>query len=348
MQRRFVLGVAVSAVLLAGLFLKVPLGGVRDAFEAAAPRGLALAVAMHLGILCMKAMRWHVVLQALPHPRPAPDRARRWLTFDALFFGYFGNYVLPAKLGELGRSLLYSRRAAVPFSSVLATIVFERLLDAVTLVSFAYGALWLLPLPDVVPDWLLVGARAGGTVGMLGLVGLWVATRVLPVEAPGGEDGLKGKVVHAVFGLLASFREGLSILRDPRRAAVSALWTVSIWLVECVSFWICLEAFGVDVLPSGAVLWVVAASFAAAAPAAPGGLGVHQWVSVLILAPYGVPESTATAASLVVTFSFIFWVVPIGLFGFWRQGLSPAQLRADLEANSGQEPAAVSPGSPAP
>ena len=39
----------------------------------------------------------------------------------------------------------------------------------------------------------------------------------------------------------------------------------------------------------------------------------------------------ATAASLVVTFSVILWVVPLGLLGLWRQGMSTAELRAELE-----------------
>ncbi len=330
MKRRFALGLLVSAVLLVLLFVKVEPAAIANAFAEAAPLGVAAAVLLHLLILSMKAARWGVVLGAVPHPPPEPGPARRWLTFDALFFGYFGNYVLPAKLGEIGRAVLYGKRSGVPVSSVLATIVVERLLDAVMLISIFYLSILFLPLPPDLPDWVPLSARLVGSCALIGLAGVWLGMRWLPdtLQWRGPLPGL----VHKVFGLLLAFREGLSVLREPRRAAKATAWTLSIWLLECVAFWVLLHAFGLDTLMTGAVAQVTASSFAIAAPSAPGGLGIHQWVTVLVLAPFGVPESTATAASLVVTFSVILWVVPLGLLGLWRQGTSPGELRADVDA----------------
>ena len=330
MKRRFVLGVAVSGALLLLLLLKVEPAAIVQAYSDAAPLGLIIAIGLHLVILTMKAARWGVVLGAVPHPPAEPSPARRWLTFDALFFGYFGNYVLPAKLGEVGRALLYGKRAKVPVSSVLATILVERLLDAITLISIFYLSVLLMPLPEGLPDWVLLSARLVGSCALIGLAGVWLGMRWLPEELrwTGPLEGL----VRRVFGVLCTFREGLSVLREPVRAAKATAWTAAIWLLECASFLILLRAFGLDVLASGAVIQVAASSFAIAAPSAPGGLGIHQWVTVLVLAPFGVPESTATAASLVVTFSVVLWVVPLGLLGLWRQGTSAAELRAELDA----------------
>jgi glycosyltransferase 2 family protein len=329
LKGRFAAGVVVSTVLLVLLFWKVEPAAIVQAYSEAAPIGLVVAVVLHFVILTMKAARWQVVLGAVPHPPAEDTHARRWLTFDALYFGYFGNYVLPAKLGEVGRAVLYGRRAGVPVSSVLATILVERLLDAVTLISIFYAAVLLLELPPGLPDWVLLSARLVGAGALIGLAGVWLGMRWLPDELS-WTGPLKG-LVQKVFGLLLTFREGLSILREPARAAKAIVWTASIWLLECFAFWVLLWAFGLDALVSGAVTQVAASSFAIAAPSAPGGLGIHQWVTVLVLAPFGVSESTATAASLVVTFSVIFWVVPLGLLGLWRQGTSTAELRAELE-----------------
>ncbi len=335
MRKRFLIGVSISVVLLVLLFRKVELGEVADAFVTAAPMGIAIAVLMHLLVLSMKAARWAVVLRALPHPEPPDpaDRARRWLVFDALFFGYFGNYVLPAKLGELGRSILYSRRAKVPLSSVLATILFERFLDAATLVGLFYVAVWVLPLPEALPDWVTLSARIVGSLAIAGLAGLWLMSRWLPPSVETIQiGGPLGKILRIVVGVATTFRSGLTVLREPVTALKATAWTLAIWVLEAVSVLICVEAFGVDLMASGAVIQTAVSSFAIAAPSAPGGLGIHQWVTVLTLAPFGVPKSAATAASLVVTFSVVMWVVPLGLFGLLRQGTSTAQLRADLDA----------------
>jgi hypothetical protein len=50
-------------------------------------------------------------------------------------------------------------------------------------------------------------------------------------------------------------------------------------------------------------------------------------VTLLVTAPYGVPAADAVSASQVLTFAIVFWVVPVGVFGLWRQGIGAARLR---------------------
>ena len=89
------------------------------------------------------------------------------------------------------------------------------------------------------------------------------------------------------------------------------------------------------------MLQVVISSFAIAAPSAPAGLGIHQWVSLLILnGVFAVQEADAFVIGLVVTGSVIVWTVPLGLFGLFRQGASLAELRGDLDSLCDREPPA--------
>jgi len=334
-SKRFAFGLAISGVLLLALYLhyrtQVSFDDLVDSFSGANLGLLAAVLVLHLVVLTLKAVRWNTVLQSVPHEhglpkdRGAEDPAARWLVYDALFLGYFGNYVLPAKLGELGRSLLYSRRARVPFPSVIATIVFERFLDALTLIVFFYATLMFLPA--TLPDWVGDGAGLLTAASVGGLVVLWVLWRRLPRDA--AAEGLAGKLA----GVAAKFREGLGVMQNKAVASRAASWTVLIWALECWSVWLCIRAFGFEVegLWTAAVLQTVISSFAIAAPSAPAGLGIHQWVSVLIMSEvFGVPKDDALAISLIVTGAVIFWTVPLGLFGLMRQGASLAELQGSV------------------
>ena len=346
MSKRFALGVAISAVLLVALFMfykeKVSFEALAASFARASLPLVVVVFVMHLLVLSLKAVRWSVVLGAIPHEHGLPrerideDPAARWLTFDALFLGYFGNYVLPAKLGELGRSLLYSRRATVPFPSVLATIVFERFLDALTLVVFFYVT--LVFLPESLPEWVGTGAQAVGVASVAGFAVLFALWRKLPRSAADADaDGLAGRLA----GIAARFREGLGVMQQKLVAARAAGWTVAIWAIECWSIWVLIRAFGFETpgLWTAAVMQTVISSFAIAAPSAPAGLGIHQWVSILILSEvFGVAENDALAISLLATGAVIFWTVPLGLFGLFRQGASMAELQGDLKSISAPDP----------
>ncbi|MCP4868325.1 MAG: flippase-like domain-containing protein [Proteobacteria bacterium] len=337
MSKRFAIGLAISGVLLLALYLhyrtQVSFDDLVDSFRGANLGLLAAVLVFHLVVLSLKAVRWNVVLESVPHEHGLPrtntaeDPPARWLVFDALFLGYFGNYVLPAKLGELGRSLLYSRRARVPFPSVIATIVFERFLDALTLIVFFY--ITLMFLPATLPDWVGEGAQILTVASIGGLIVLWFLWLRLPRD--GNADGLMGKVA----GIAAKFREGLGVMQQRSVAGKAAGWTAVIWALECWSVWICIRAFGFEAegLWTAAVLQTVISSFAIAAPTAPAGLGIHQWVSVLIMSEvFGVPKDDALAISLIVTGAVIFWTVPLGLFGLARQGASLAELQGDVAA----------------
>lgn len=343
MSKRFAIGLAISGVLLLALYFhyrtQVSFADLVDSFRGADLVMLGVVLGLHVVVLSLKAVRWDVVLRSVPHEHGLPrdnlahDPEARWLVFDSLFLGYFGNYVLPAKLGEVGRSLLYSRRARVPFPSVIATIVFERFLDAITLIVFFYATLMFLPA--TLPDWVGEGAQWLSVASVGGLVGLWILWRRLPPD--GNAEGLAGKVA----AIAAKFRAGLGVMQQRSVAGRAAGWTAAIWALECWSVWICIRAFGFEApgLWTAAVLQTVISSFAIAAPSAPAGLGIHQWVSVLIMSEvFGVPKDDALAISLIVTGSVIFWTVPLGLFGLARQGASLAELQGDVAVVGNSDP----------
>ena len=332
-KSRFLIGLAVSVVLLGLLLLKIPLGDIARAFAQASIPGLFLTLVLHALVLNLKVVRWNTVLTAVKKAATPP----KWLSFDALFLGYFGNYALPAKLGEVGRSLLFSRGSGVPFSSVFATIVFERFIDALVLIAGFYAVLLLTEIPISLPGWVDISLQVAAAITVLGLLSLYFFWKHVPgprLDARHNAQSESKGLVTRLADLAAGFRSGLAIIEKPRIGIYALLWTLVIWSAEAITVWICLLSFGVDVHWSAPVLLMVISSFAIAAPSAPGGLGVHQWVTILVLAPYGVSEANSAAASLVLTLAVVFWVVPLGLHGLWRQGYSTSELRDEYEAMS--------------
>ncbi len=320
MNKRFAIGIAVSAVLLALLFWRVDVREVGQALTRARLDLLVAAACIYLCALVGKAMRWGIVLGSIEHPEGESLGARRRLVLDALFFGFLGNYVLPARLGEIARAALYSRKSGVALGSVVTTIVFGRLLDAVVLAVMFFGMLQFLPLPPGLPSWVSVGARTVGGGALVAMVGLLIGVRWLPEEAPTDRRAGLMWLWDSALGVGVTVRDGLAIGSQGGRAAAAVVTTFGIWMVEATAFFVLLRAFGHPIPIAGAILQMVGAAYASAAPSAPGALGVHQWVTVLALAPFGVPETSATAASLVATAYVLVWTVPLGLLGLWRQG----------------------------
>jgi len=281
-RARGVLGLVVSVVLV-GLLLRF----VRPAEVLSALRGadvalLVAAVLVHGLMLLLRVQRFAGLIGE-------PGWASR-AAFDSVFVGWLFNLTLPAKAGELARPLTYRAWSGSGLPAVVAAMVVERGLDLLVLGVLFVGAL-LLGLPPALPAWVATAAWVGVALGAVVLVGVGVLRR----SSLGG------------VGVLSMAMSTSSL----------------IWALEVVGVWLTLLALGVSVdgaWAASAVL-VVASTLAVAAPAAPGGLGVEQWVTVLVLAAWGASEADAVAASLLVLFEAVVWIAPVGLLVLGRRSL---------------------------
>ncbi|MCX7766225.1 MAG: flippase-like domain-containing protein, partial [Candidatus Sumerlaeia bacterium] len=72
-----------------------------------------------------------------------------------LIVGFAFNGIFPARAGEFARAYLGARREKISFSTMLATIVVERIFDGLTIfVLFALGLMFLPPFnPDICKKW---------------------------------------------------------------------------------------------------------------------------------------------------------------------------------------------------
>src|SRR5690349_16509900 len=152
-----------SGILLAGVFLYYALRGV-DVHELgrtlaeARPSLVVLTCLLSTATLIMRAVRWQVLLNSEGN---VGFRTVFWATAA----GYFGNNFLPARAGELVRTLLIKWSSPLDGAYVLATALAERVTDAIVLVLIASGVLMLFPGHS---GWLAGAARPFAIAGVCG------------------------------------------------------------------------------------------------------------------------------------------------------------------------------------
>ena len=91
-------------------------------------RPVALAVILFVLTLAAKAARWQVLFER----PPAFDSM-----FAALVIGQAGNFMLPARLGDVMRVYVLGRREGKPAALTIGTIAAEKLVELIVLIGLA-------------------------------------------------------------------------------------------------------------------------------------------------------------------------------------------------------------------
>ena len=256
----------------------------------------------------IRAMRWRVLLTA--------ERPIRPLTvFWANMAGYLGNSFLPARAGELVRSLALGHKAGINASFVLATALTERLLDVIALVLIS--ALALLALPGISSDL----APALQAMAFLGVVGLLVV--LLAPHLSGFLQRLLGLLpVPGAWRarldiLLVRFLDGMRSLQNPGRALSFVALTGVIWLADGLGSMLGAYMLRLHLALPQALLLLAGMGLSSAIPSTPGYVGVYQFAAVTVLTPFGFSKSDALAFILVAQ-ALNYLVVSVwGLPGLW-------------------------------
>jgi glycosyltransferase 2 family protein len=297
---RVVVGALVSLVALYLAGRKTSWREVQGALSGVAWGWLPVMAALKVAVLWIKDVRWRVELDAM---KPGVYRG----TFRAVALGYFGNVLVPFRLGELMRvGLLRRKNPGLDLGGALATVAAERALDGAVLSLMVAAA---LPFAEVPAN--LVRGSIILLVVMLGVVAVAMFTplhdlalRILPARGP-------LRLVRAVIDALS---RGTAVLRRPRYLALAALYTALAWLAEGLVVWAAIRALGLPLGFADSLVITLLLSVALLVPSAPGQVGTHQLMTAYIVVPFGVAQAAAISLSLVMQAVAI---VVLGGLGGW-------------------------------
>src|SRR3954469_16136458 len=124
------------------------------AASVALPR-LAAALGLYALATALRRERWLRLL------RRCGARLRRADAYAITTVGYMGNNALPARAGDILKSVLSSRQAGTATADGFGSLVAERVLDAVALVAIFAVLVTTLSLPLGVEGWMLAAVGAG-------------------------------------------------------------------------------------------------------------------------------------------------------------------------------------------
>ena len=320
-----ILSVLVSLVIVVYLFAKLDWAEVGRQLKLINLWYLPPLLLVFFSLLYMRALRWRLLL-------PGGQHLSLGRVFDATVIGFFASTILPLRAGEIIRPWILSRWQPVSFTASLASILIERLADAICLLS-----LLMLCLTQVsnVPGVVVAGAKAMGI-----LCGVLVFIVLLSYIFPVRMEQIFHRICSAIAGriapklagklneMISEYFIGVRVIASWWQLAKVIFYSYAMWISIGFFYQLLLWSFGI--FPS---LWVgmmlnVIISLAVAAPSAPGFVGTFQLGCIITLSTvYAYSKEFAMAYSVVAHVLQMVLIVATGLFVLQARGLSVRQLK---------------------
>jgi uncharacterized protein (TIRG00374 family) len=313
-------------VLISAFFVWISLRGLRlgefwYVIKSANYWWILPGVAVYFVAVWVRAWRWHYLLKPI---QKIPTRSM----FPITCIGYMGNNIYPARAGEVLRAVILKRRAGVPVSASLATIIVERIFDGVVMLAFVF-----INLPELAR--LTSGSGFVGNIQQVAIYGtaafmaaliIFLLAAMFPsVTAKIGQwfidRFLPARFRESITGFMHRFLDGLASLRSPVNILMVFVTSVIIWLFETLKYWFVMHAFGFTVTFFALMLMNGIVNLATTIPSAPGYIGTFDAPGIAVLGAYGVNQ--ATAAGYTLTLHAALWI-PITLLGAYylaREGI---------------------------
>ncbi|MEL7627115.1 MAG: lysylphosphatidylglycerol synthase transmembrane domain-containing protein [Anaerolineaceae bacterium] len=322
-------GLLISAIFLWLAFRKVDFALVWEQLKAANLTYVALGIGAYFVTLFVRTWRWQVLLM----PMKSVSLVK---LFPILSAGYMANNIYPARAGDLLRTVLLRKKAEVPISASLATIIVEHLFDGIAimalvllnlgqLINFAPNSQWV-GIIETSAFWvgLIFGLILLVFIGMVLLpekmqvVTNWVINHLVPT-----------KLRDKLSGIVEKFIDGLRVLRSPLQSLLVMFQSVLIWVIETGLYWGVMKAMGLNLTFQSLLMIVGIVNLVLLVPAAPGGLGTFDAATKSMMELFGVSPENALSYALLLRVALWLPVTLVGAFFFVKEGFG---LTTDLKS----------------
>ncbi|HET6313190.1 MAG TPA: lysylphosphatidylglycerol synthase transmembrane domain-containing protein [Chloroflexia bacterium] len=354
--RRIGLGLLVSVVCLYFVLRGVQWGEVwRHLSEVDLPL-FGLSMLLMLVAYFLMTWRWQHLLDPLEVPMspsdtggslPAPaspggmrSHVSLLNLYGKMLTGYFFNAFFPARAGDLVRAYLLGRKTGLRKTTILATIVIEKAFDGIVLLVLLLLSLVVLPsvgaagVGGLDPDLLAWVAGAGIVVAIAGLGVFYMFSGQIArfTERVVSRLPLPDRLKRLPVRLIDTFASGMHVFKSPLPLVSAAAISVFVWLAVALMFLAGLMSFRTpfpDQLTGIAGLFFITGlvNLGLLVPALPGNVGTYEALVVAAMAFFRVDKELAVAFALIFHVGQIVVTLAVGLFAFWAQNMSLAEMR---------------------
>jgi uncharacterized protein (TIRG00374 family) len=286
-----------------------------------------------------RTMRWRYLVGSVKEVKTA-DLA------SPMMIGFMSN-ILPARAGELIRAYLLGKKENISFSASFATIFVERLMDMMLFLGLLVGVMLyssdILARGNAAGSHDLVGTmKSFGWFSFVVLIGICVFSGLLQYKNTWAMrivgvcvKPLPLKWKDKITGMVHSFTEGLSILKDPKGFMASVILTFFVWAAMISVYYPIYLAFGIEaelpMISSLVILSLTVGIFISVLPT-PAFLGSFQLACVVALHDiFGISEAVSASYGIVAWLVNMGFIILAGLVFILKDNISFAELTASKD-----------------
>lgn len=308
-------GLAVSLFFLWLGFRGLDFGKLWDTLRSINFLWVLLAVPVYFVATYILTWRWVYLLQ--PIKEIPPNRL-----FPIVVIGYMANNLLPLRLGEVMRAYVLKVRENVPIAPTLATILVERVVDGLVMLTFIFTALLFVDFEEPTLRTVIFATTPLFFGAML--VFFWLATspeRARKLYTWGINTFIPGRLREKVLHLAEELMRGFESLRSGRALRLVLFYSLWSWTVEASTYWIVMQAFDFKVSFYVLLMVIGFGNLSTILPSTAGYIGTFHAVAILTLTAFDVDRTLAGSYAIVMHATLWLPITLAGVFYLLRLGL---------------------------
>lgn len=305
MNKKVILGILISVFLV---YLSIRGINLQDVFRDLQRIQFSYVISFIILVMLMqwlRSYRWGVMLQPM-------EKIDQLSLFSVTSVGFLAIASIPARIGELARPYLISKRSSIKMSSALGTILVERVFDSFTVLAFAMIVLFFTDLPP----WMIKSSIIFFVLAlvMFCFIIFLILRRDTALKLINGIlSKLPGKFAHKIDELIHHFIDGFQIITNIKLFLYLFFLSALIWLVDVLAIYMLLESFGFGLPIMASFVLMIILIVGIAIPTAPGYIGNWHFACVLALSLFGLAKAEALSFALVYHFLSMVIVVVLGV-----------------------------------
>tara|TARA_B100001559_G_scaffold68980_1_gene56178 strand:+ start:1793 stop:2779 length:987 start_codon:yes stop_codon:yes gene_type:complete len=266
----------------------------------------ALSLTILVSSNIVRALRWQILVYPI-------ERFTLKSAFSSIMIGYFGNSVLPFRMGELLRAYVLAEKSSLNVPTAFGTIVTERILDFVGL-----SLLILLTILVYPADW--ISQKLIITVVVLSLAAFVFVFCFKEIKEFFLFDLKKIRFFHKpvllkIIEIFERLINGAVAIRSTNNVMLIFFYTILIWLMYAFSTYYALLSTGIFIKWYEVCVLMISTTLAISVPAAPAYVGTYHATVVYVLTTFFLINQLEAQASAIIIHAV--GTIPFIIIGAW-------------------------------